>query len=62
MDDPDFCCSPVTWNDMHTITTSGTEQECKLVSLHHCYNVFANIEIGDAVYKIFGSLPTDPMH
>ncbi|MCK7501241.1 MAG: hypothetical protein MZW92_72360 [Comamonadaceae bacterium] len=62
MDDPDFCCSPVTWNDMHTIATSGTEQECTLVSQHHCHNVFANIEIGDPVYKIFGSLPTDPMH
>jgi hypothetical protein len=62
MDDPDFCCSPVTWNDMRTIATSGTEQECILVSQHHCHNVFAIIEIGDPVYKIFGSLPTDPMH
>ncbi|MCK7501273.1 MAG: hypothetical protein MZW92_72520 [Comamonadaceae bacterium] len=62
MDDPDFCCSPVTWNDMHTIATSGTEQERTLVSQHHCHNVFANIKIGDPVYKIFGSLPTDPMH
>jgi hypothetical protein len=61
MDDPDFCCSPVTWNDMPTIATSVTEQECTLVSQHHCHNVFANIEIGDPVYKIFGSLPTDPM-
>ena len=47
---------------MHTIATSGTEQECTLVSQHHCHNVFANIEIGNPVYKIFGSLPTDPMH
>jgi hypothetical protein len=62
MDDPDFCCIPVTWNDMHTIATSGTEQECTSVSQHHCHNVFANIEIGDPVYKIFGSLPSDPMH
>jgi hypothetical protein len=62
MDDPDFCCSPVTWNDMYTIATSGTEQECTLVSQHHCHNVFANIEIGNPVYKMFGSLPTDPMY
>ena len=32
------------------------------MSQHHCQNVFANIEIGDPLYKIFGSLPTDPMH
>ena len=62
MDDPDFCCSPVTWKEMHTIAISGTEQERTLVSQHHCHNVFANIKIGDPVYKIFGSLPTDPMH
>jgi hypothetical protein len=42
MNDLDFCCSPVTWNDMHTIGTSGTEQKCTLVSQHHCHNVFAN--------------------
>jgi hypothetical protein len=62
MDDPDFCRSPVTWNDMHTIATSRTDQERTLVSQHHCHNVFANIEIGDPVNKIFGSLPTDAMH
>jgi hypothetical protein len=62
MDDPNFCCSPVTWNDMHTIAISGTKQECTLVSQHHSPNVFANIELGNPVYKIFGFLPTDPMH
>jgi hypothetical protein len=62
MDDPDLSFSPVTWNDMHTIATSGTEQECTLVSQHHCHNVLANIKSGDPVYKIFGSLPTDPMY
>jgi hypothetical protein len=62
MDDPNVSCTPVTWNDMHRIATSGTEQECTAVSQHHCHNVFANIDIGDPLYKIFGSLPTDPMH
>jgi hypothetical protein len=62
LDDPNFSCIPVTWNEMHRISTSGTEEECIAVSQHHCHNVFANIEIGDPLYKIFGSLPTDPMH
>jgi hypothetical protein len=47
---------------MYTIATSGTEQERTAVLQHYCYNVFANIEIGDPMYKIFGSLPTDLMH
>ena len=62
MDDPTFSCVPVNWNDMHRIATLGTQQECTAVSQHRCHNVFANIEIGDPLYKIFGSLPTDPMH
>jgi hypothetical protein len=62
LDDPNFSCVPVTWKDMHRISTSGTEEECTSVSQHRCHNVFANIEIGDPLYKIFGSLPTDPMH
>lgn len=62
MDDPKFVCTPVTWNDMHRIAISGSAQECTAVSQHHCQNVFSNMEIGDPMYKIFGSLPTDPMH
>jgi hypothetical protein len=62
MDDPKIACTPVTWNDMHRIATSGSAQECTAVSQHHCQNAFANIEIGDPIYKIFCSLPTDPMH
>jgi hypothetical protein len=62
MDDSNVSCTPMTWNDMHTISTSGTEQERTAVLQHYCYNVFANIEIGNPIYKIFGSVPTDPMH
>jgi hypothetical protein len=62
VDDPTFPCIPVTWKHMHEISSSGTEQERTAVSQHRCDNVFANIEIGDPIYKIFGSLPTDPMH
>ena len=62
LDDPNFTCHPVTWDAMHTIATSGSKEECTAVSQHHCQNAFANIEIGDPVYKIFGAMPTDPMH
>ena len=62
LDDPNFTCQPVTWDAMHSIATSGSKEECAAVSQHHCHNAFANIEIGDPVYKIFGSVPTDPMH
>jgi hypothetical protein len=62
LDDPKYSCIPVTWDEMHRIATSGTEEECTAVSQHRCHNVFSNIEIGDPLYKIFGSLPTDPMH
>jgi hypothetical protein len=47
---------------MHKIATTGSKEECTAVSQHQCHNAFANIEIGDPVYKIFGSVPTDPMH
>ena len=47
---------------MHEIVTSGSNEERAKVSQHQCPNAFANIEIGDPVYKIFGAVPTDPMH
>jgi hypothetical protein len=62
LDDPTFACQPVTWEAMHFIATSGSKEECAAVSQHQCHNAFANIDIGDPVYKIFGSVPTDPMH
>jgi hypothetical protein len=62
LDDPNFACRRVTWEAMHAIVTSGSKEECAAVSQHQCCNAFANMEIGDPVYKIFGSVPTDPMH
>ena len=62
LDDPKFTCQPVTWEAMHLIATSGSKEECAAVSQHQCHNAFANIDIGDPVYKIFGLVPTDPMH
>ena len=62
LDDPSVNCQPVTWDHMHEIATTGSKEECTAVSQHQCHNAFANIEIGDPVYKIFGSVPTDPMH
>jgi hypothetical protein len=62
LDDPNFACHPVTWDVMHMISTTGSKEQCAAVSQHQCHNAFANIEIGDPVYKIFGALPTDPMH
>jgi hypothetical protein len=62
LDDPNVACNPVTWDAMHTIATSGSKEECAAVSQHQCHNAFANIDIGDPVYKIFGAVPTDPMH
>jgi hypothetical protein len=62
LDDPHFSCNPVTWDAMHEIATSRSKEECAAVSQHQCHNAFANIEIGDPVYKIFGAVPTDPMH
>jgi hypothetical protein len=47
---------------MHKIFTTGSKEECVAVSQHQCHNAFSNIEIGDSVYKIFGVIPTDPMH
>ena len=62
LDDPNFVCHPVTWDAMHEIVTSRSKEQCAAVSQHQCHNAFANIEIGDPVYKIFGAVPTDPMH
>jgi hypothetical protein len=62
LDDPHVSCHPVTWDAMHEIATSGSKEDCVAVSQHQCHNAFSNIEIGDPVYKIFGAVPTDPMH
>jgi hypothetical protein len=62
LDNPNFICHPVTWDAMNKISTTGSKEECATVSQHQCHNAFSNIEIGDPVYKIFGALPTDPMH
>jgi hypothetical protein len=55
LDDLNFACYPVTWDAMHDIATSGSKEECAAV-------LVADIEIGDPVYKIFGAVPTDPLH
>jgi hypothetical protein len=62
LDNPNFICHSVTWDAMHKISTTGSKEECAAVSQHQCHNAFSTIEIGDPVYKIFGALPTDPMH
>ena len=62
LDDPNFACHRITWEVMHTIVISGSKDECAAMSQHQCHNAFANIEIADPVYKIFGAVPTDPMH
>jgi hypothetical protein len=62
LDNPNFICHPVTWDAMHKLSTTGSEEECAVVSQHQCHNAFSNIGIGDPVYKIFGALPTDPIY
>ena len=57
-----FTCQSVTWDAMHSIATFGSKEECSAVSQHHCHNALSGIEIGDPVYKIFGSVPTDRIH
>jgi hypothetical protein len=63
LDDPFATCHPLTWDAMHEIATSRSSEHFAAVSQHQCHkNAFANIEIGDPVYKIFGAVPTDPMY
>jgi hypothetical protein len=38
LDDPNFTCHPVTWNAIHEIATSGSNEERAAVSQHHCHN------------------------
>ena len=48
---------------MNDITImNGTDAAHASISQYKCVNAFGNILIGDPKYKIFGSLPTDPMH
>jgi hypothetical protein len=54
--------NPFTWDIMHEIATSESKEECAAVSQHQCHNAFAYIDIGDPEYKIFGTVPTNPMH
>ena len=62
LDNPNYLCSPVTWDVMNEIVMNGTDVERNSISQHQCINAFGNLYIGDPHYKIFGSLPTDPMH
>ena len=47
---------------MNDIIMNGTDEDCTSISHHKCVNAFSNILIGDPKYKIFGSVPTDPLH
>ena len=62
LDDPYYPCQPVTWSDMKHIITNGTDEELSAVSQHRLDLAFSDLVIGDPVYNIFGSLPTDTMH
>ena len=62
LDDPYFPCQPVTWADMNHIITNGTDKNLTAVSQHWCDIAFCDLAIGDPVYNISGSLPTDTMH
>ena len=62
LDNPKYQCSPVTWEFMNDIIMNGTDDDRTSISQHKCVNAFANILIGDPKYKIFGSVPTDPLH
>jgi hypothetical protein len=62
LDNPKYECSPVTWEAMNDIVMNGTDEAHASISQHKCVNAFGNIHIGDPKFKIFGSLPTDPMH
>jgi len=62
LDNPRHACNFVEWEHMNQISSSGTKSERKAVSQHKCTNAFADINIGDPNHKIFGSIPTDPMH
>ena len=62
LDNPKYECAPVTWEAMNDIIMDGTDDDRTSISQHKCVNAFTNILIGDPNYKIFGSVPTDPMH
>ena len=62
LDDPNFGCTPVTWDAVNDIVMNGTKEQQAAVSQHQCHNAFTGLVIGDPAYKIFGSVPTDIMH
>ena len=62
LDDPYFPCKPVTWSDICHIITNGTDKGLTAVSQHWCDIAFSDLAIGDPVYNIHGSLPTDTIH
>jgi hypothetical protein len=62
MNNPYHPCNFVEWEPLNNIATNGTEAQRKSVSQHLCKNAFSDILIGHPRYKIFGSVPTDPLH
>lgn len=62
LQDPYHGCNFVEWEHMNSISSRGTKSERKGVCQHQCKNAFSEIVIGDPKHKIFGSIPTDPMH
>jgi hypothetical protein len=62
LDDPNFRCTPVTWDAINEIVMNGSKEQRAAVSQHQCHNAFSHLVIGHPVHKIFGSVPTDIMH
>lgn len=62
LDDPFHRCNPVTWKELNRVATEGTQEELSRYSMYRCTNCFTEIEVGYPRSKIYGAVPTDPMH
>ena len=62
MDNPYHNCNFVKWDAMNAVARNGTKEERKVLSQHKLDNAFSDILLGNPMYKIYGALPTDPMH
>jgi hypothetical protein len=62
LDNPSHKCNLVKWEDLNDVMLNGSDQDRCSVSQHKCCNAFASLQIGPPMHKIFGALPTDPMH
>ena len=62
LDEENYDYTYLTFADMHTIATNGTDEERQKYSQHEVINAFHNISFGGQEYGLLACTPPDILH